>query len=322
MAYRSFPFRKIPIGGFLMAHSQTILITGATSGIGRGLALRLAAAGHRVFATGRGQTALDALQMEAAVKGLRLETVILDVTNSASIDAARDDVDRRTSSKGPDVLINNAGYALYGPLEVLKKEDIQAQFETNVFGLLAVTRAFIPHMRERHAGRIINISSVMGRVSFPYTGAYNATKYSVECFSDTLRSELAPFDIQVVIIEPSTTRSGFWKRDTVALSKYATVDSPYAESLGITERYLRSLETRGVEPERVVRVVELAVEAIHPKARYLVSFKDRLFLMLFTWLPTRVVDGMKRKAFGLKERPGSVLSDESRAKPANSSSLR
>jgi NAD(P)-dependent dehydrogenase (short-subunit alcohol dehydrogenase family) len=301
-----------------MTHSQTILITGATSGIGRGLALRLAAAGHHVIASGRGQTALDALQTEAAGKGLHLETVLLDVTNSASIDAARDEVDRRTSSKGLDVLINNAGYALYGPLEVLKKEDIQAQFETNVFGLLAVTRAFIPHMRERHAGRIINISSVMGRVSFPYTGAYNATKYSVECFSDTLRSELAPFGIQVVIIEPSTTRSGFWKRDTVALSKYATADSPYAESLGITERYLRGLEVKGVEPERVVRVVELAVEAIHPKARYLVSFKDRLFLMLFTWPPTRVVDGMKRKAFGLKERSGFALPGGSRAKPADS----
>ena len=301
-----------------MAHSQTILITGATSGIGRGLALRLAAAGHRVFASGRGQTALDALQTEAAGKGLRLETVLLDVTNSASIAAARDEVDRRTSSNGLDVLINNAGYALYGPLEVLKDEDIRSQFETNVFGLLAVTRAFIPHMRERHTGRIINISSVMGRVSLPYTGAYNATKYSVECFSDTLRSELAPFGIQVVIIEPGTARSGFWKRDTVALSKYATADSPYAESLEVTERYLRGLETRGVDPERVVQVVERAVEAIHPKARYLVSFKDRLFLMLFTWLPTGVIDGMKRKTFGLKERPGFAFPDGSRAKPADS----
>jgi len=299
-----------------MTHSQTILITGATSGIGRYQALRLATAGHRVFATGRGQNALDALQMEVAGKGLRLETMLLDVTNSASIATARDEVDRRTSGKGLDVLINNAGYALYGPLEVLKDEEIRAQFETNAFGLLAVTRVFLPLMRERHTGRIINISSVMGRVSLPYTGAYSATKYSVECFSDTLRSELAPFGIRVVIIEPSTTRSGFWKRDTVALSKYATADSPYAESLEVTERYLRSLETAGVDPERVAQVVERAVTARHPKARYLVSFKDRLFLMLFTWLPTGIVDGMKRKTFGLKERPSFALSDGSRAKLA------
>jgi len=299
-----------------MTHSQTILITGATSGMGRIQALRLAAAGHRVFATGRGQTALDALQTEVAGKGLRLETMLLDVTNSASIAAARDEVDRRTSGKGLDVLINNAGYALYGPLEVLKDEDIQAQFETNVFGLLAVTRVFLPHMRERHAGRIINISSVMGRFSLPYTGAYTATKYSVECFSDTLRSELAPFGIQVVIIEPGFTRSGFWKRDTVALSKYATADSPYAESLEVSERFLRGLETAGVDPERVAQVVERAVAARYPKARYLVSFKDRLFIMLFTWLPTGIVDGMKRKTFGLKERPGIALPDGSRAKLA------
>src|SRR5437868_5849314 len=121
-----------------MTDSQTILITGATSGIGRCQALRLAAAGHRVFATGRGQTGLDTLQAEAAGKGLRLEPVLLDVTNSDSIAAASSEVDRRTSGKGLDVLINNAGYALYGPLDVLKDEDIRAQFETNVFGLLAV----------------------------------------------------------------------------------------------------------------------------------------------------------------------------------------
>ena len=299
-----------------MNHAQTILITGATSGIGRYQALRLTAAGYRVFATGRSQGALDAVQTEAAGKGLRLETVLLDVTNSASIADARNEVDRRTSGKGLDVLINNAGYALYGPLEVLKDEDIRAQFETNVFGLLAVTRAFLPHMRERHAGRIINISSVMGRIALPYTGAYNATKYSVECFSDTLRSELAPFGIQVVIIEPGTTRSGFWKRDTVALSRYATGDSPYAESLEVSERFLRNLESGGVEPERVAQVVQRAVEALHPKARYLVSFKDRLFLVLFTWLPTGVVDGMKRKSFGLNERPGFSIPNRSRGEVA------
>src|SRR5262249_31156000 len=112
MVSRSFPFRKILIGGLLMNHAQTILITGATSGIGRYQALRLTAAGYRVFATGRSQGALDAVQTEAAGKGLRLETVLLDVTNSASIAAARDEVDRRTSGKGLDVLINNAGYAL------------------------------------------------------------------------------------------------------------------------------------------------------------------------------------------------------------------
>jgi short-subunit dehydrogenase len=162
-----------------------------------------------------------------------------------------------------------------------------------------VTRVFLPGMRERHAGRIINISSLMGRVSLPYMGAYNSTKYSVESISDALRSELAPFGIQVVIIEPGVTRSGFWKRDTVSLSKYATADSPYAESLEVSERYLRDLEATGVNPERVAQVVERAITARHPKSRYLISFKDRLFLMLFTWLPTGVVDGIKRKLFGL-----------------------
>jgi NAD(P)-dependent dehydrogenase (short-subunit alcohol dehydrogenase family) len=137
-----------------------ILVTGATSGIGRDAALRLARAGHRVLAGGRRPDALAELATQGEV-----EPLALDVADAASVEAARAEVERRTAGAGLDVLVNNAGYALPGPLEALSDADLRALFDTNVFGLLAVTRAFLPRMRERGAGRVVNVGSVMGRLT-------------------------------------------------------------------------------------------------------------------------------------------------------------
>jgi NADP-dependent 3-hydroxy acid dehydrogenase YdfG len=151
---------------------KTILITGATAGIGKHVALHLARKGYRVFASGRNAAALERLASEAA--GTALETLRLDVTDAASIEAAREEIDRRTDGHGVDVLVNNAGYGLAGALEELADADIRAQFDTNVFGLVAVTRAFLPAMRRRGSGRVLNVSSVGGRITFPLFGAYTA----------------------------------------------------------------------------------------------------------------------------------------------------
>src|ERR1700733_9145953 len=171
--------------------SLIILITGATAGIGRHAALHLAHAGHRVIATGRRKDALAALAKEA--KGTKLETMELDVTVASSIEAAKAEVDKRTDGYGLDVLVNNAGYGLMGPLEEISDADLRAQYDTNVFGLVAMTRAFLPQMRLRGSGRIVNVSSMGGRMTFPFMGAYNSTKYAIESMSDALRMELAPF---------------------------------------------------------------------------------------------------------------------------------
>src|SRR5262249_47522379 len=162
--------------------------------IGRFTALYLAKKGHRVFATGRSQKALDALAGEAPAN---LETLRLDVTDAASIASVRGEIDRRTQGHGLDVLVNNAGYGTAGPTELITEEDLRAQFDVNVFGLMAMTRAFVPQMRARGDGRIVNVSSLGGRLTLPFLGSYNSTKYAVESLSDGLRVELRPFGVKV-----------------------------------------------------------------------------------------------------------------------------
>ncbi|MCB0905450.1 MAG: SDR family NAD(P)-dependent oxidoreductase, partial [Actinobacteria bacterium] len=174
---------------------QIVLLTGATAGIGRTTALYLAGQGHHVIATGRRVAQLEALRAEAVAKQLpgKLDVTPLDVTSLESIDRAVVEVNRLTAGYGVDVLINNAGFGLLGPMSEIGDAELRRQFDTNVFGLMAVTRAFLPAMQARRAGKLINVSSVGGRITLPYFGAYNGTKYAVESFSDALRYELRPF---------------------------------------------------------------------------------------------------------------------------------
>src|SRR5579871_1628690 len=177
--------------------TQTILITGATSGIGRETALYLARRGHRVIASGRNREQLASLKEEAA--GAALETVRLDVCDAQSIAEAAKEVERTTGGRGIDALVNNAGFGFAVAADEMTDADLRAQFETNVFGLMAMVRAFVPQMRARGRGRIVNVSSVGGRVTLPFFGAYNATKYAVESLSDAMRIELKPFGVDVAI---------------------------------------------------------------------------------------------------------------------------
>src|SRR6266511_3071248 len=154
---------------------------------------------------------------------------------AGSVEAARVEVERRTAGAGLDVLVNNAGYALPGPLETLTEADLRLLFDTNVFGLLAVTRAFLPRMRERGAGRVVNVGSVMGRVTMPLLGAYNASKHAVAALTDALRMELAPFGVRVVLVEPGAVRSGFAARALQGLAPYRDPGSPYARAVAGTD---------------------------------------------------------------------------------------
>ena len=160
---------------------------------------------------------------------------MLDVTDPASVEAARELVERRTGGRGLDVLVNNAGYALPGPLEALADADLRRLFDTNVFGLLAVTRAFVPAMRERGPGRVVNVGSIMGRVAMPLLGAYNASKHAVAAVTDALRMELAPFGVTVVLVEPGAVRTGFAARALAGLAPYRDPGSPYAAALAGTD---------------------------------------------------------------------------------------
>ena len=279
---------------------RTILITGATSGIGRDAALALARRGHRVFATGRNAALLAELEAKAA--GTRLETLRLDVTKADSIEAARRAVETATSGKGIDVLVNNAGYGVAGPIDVVSDEDVRAQFETNVFGLLSVTRAFVPGLRAKGRGRVINIGSIGGRVTFPLFGVYHATKYAVEAISDAMRMELSAFGIEVALVEPGPIRTNFADRTVGLVNKYATDDSPYAAIFARVDEIKRRSDALSADVSVVTRAIVHAAEARRPRVRYLVPGRERLTLLALKGIPTRLADFVMTRVLGLTAR--------------------
>jgi NAD(P)-dependent dehydrogenase (short-subunit alcohol dehydrogenase family) len=292
-----------------MSKKQTVLITGATAGIGRHAALHLARAGWRVFATGRNRAALDALAAEAA--GTGLETLELDVTDAASIARAKNEIDRRTKGTGLDALVNNAGYSQPGPLEEVSDGDLRAVFETNVFGLMAVARAFIPAMRERGRGRIVNVSSVMGRLTMPFNGAYCATKYAVEALSDALRNELAVFGIQVVIIEPGPIRTNFNDTAMRNMENYRANPSPYAGIAEKADDIIKEIEARSFGPEVVTKAIEKALTARKPAARYLAPrlTPEGVLMHLPSWITDRLIG----RILGLSDLKAAISAAPQRA---------
>jgi NAD(P)-dependent dehydrogenase (short-subunit alcohol dehydrogenase family) len=279
-----------------MTEQLNVLVTGASSGIGRATSLELAERGYRVFAAARRAPELE----ELARTSDRIDAVQLDVTDGPSVRAAASRVDELTADHGPDVLVNAAGYALGGPVETLSGEAVQHQFQTNVFGLLDVTRAFLPRMRERRSGRIINVSSVVGRVVFPGMGVYSATKFALEALSDALRMELAPFGVSVVLVEP-----GFVKTDIGAASQrqageFATAATGYEDLIRRTTEFVgRQVAENSISAERVGGQIADAVEARSPKARYMLPVSGKILVGLMGALPDRVTDRAKRRTLGL-----------------------
>jgi len=276
-----------------------VLITGATAGIGRATALHLARAGHSVIATGRNQEALGDLRAEAEDLGGagQVLTEYLDVTDAASIARCREVV-QEAYGDVPDALVNNAGFSAPGPLEMVSAAELQAQFDTNVFGLLAVIREFVPGMRRRGFGRIVNVSSVMGRMALPLHGPYNASKYAVEGLTDALRMELAPFGITVVAVMPGTTNTaGHRGRALSHLRPYGENGSPYAGGVQGVEKAYEKAFSRAPEPDRIAKLIERAISDRRPAARYM-RLEDRLTVNVASRVPTALIDRIKRRAVG------------------------
>ena len=267
--------------------SKTILITGASSGIGRATAVRLAGEGHTVFAAARRLDRLAQLARETAGTVIPLE---LDVCDPDSVRKAVETV-ADVAPGGLDILINNAGYALTGPAETLATDDVRAQFETNVIGLFDVTRAFLPQMRARRSGRIVNISSLLGEISVPGSGIYGGTKHAIEALSDALRMELKQFGISVVVVQPGFTSTEIDLTGTMATNGGAVADYAALER-GLTA-YLEAQTRAGVTPETVAARVAHASLTPRPKARYVTPARDALVLGMLTTLPTRLTDRIK-----------------------------
>ena len=281
--------------------SKIVLITGATAGIGRMTALHLAKRGHHVIATGRKAAELAKLQLEAApLAGGRLDTLSLDVTSLASITAAVSAVDALTNGRGIDVLVNNAGFGVLGPTSEISDSEMRRQYETNVFGLMNVTRAFLPKMVERRSGRIVNVSSIGGRITLPYFGVYNSTKYAVESLSDALRYELKPFNVDLTLIEPGVIRTNFESTAVANLGAYA--NTAYGKAMARYEQLSKTVDRFASNPIVIAKAIQRAIEVRRPAARYIAPFSNHGVVLLARLLPTRVWDWAMRKAAFLSPR--------------------
>jgi len=273
----------------------SVLVTGCSSGIGAAIAMRLARAGWPVYATARRPDMLDTLREGGA------RTLALDVTNEDSMRSAVAVVERDHGSVG--ALVNNAGFGQSGALEEVPIDALRRQFDTNVFGLLRLTQLVLPGMRRARQGRIVNIGSMGGRLTFPGGGAYHATKHALVALNDALRFEVRGFGIDVVLIEPGLIRTGFGDVALASLDRLERPQSPYAHfnrEVGriTTESYEKGPVARlSGSPEDVAVVVEEALKAGRPKTRYQVSSSARVFLTLRRLLSDRMWDAFLRRTY-------------------------
>jgi NAD(P)-dependent dehydrogenase (short-subunit alcohol dehydrogenase family) len=268
---------------------RRILVTGASAGIGRATAAHLAQAGHTVFAAARRASALE--ELAAAHPGIR--PVPLDVTAPASIARARKQIQTQTGGFGLDVLVNAAGILVLGPVEAVTDQQTRAQLEVNLFGIPAVTRAFLPPMRQRHGGRVVNVSSVLGLFVLPGSGIYAASKFALEAASDALRLELAPFGVRVVLVQPGVIATSLYARAAAAVSGDDQALAPYRAvwpaELGFPERLLRA----AASVDGIAATLASAALAPNPRPRYRPGLRNRLNTRLLTTLPTRSWDRVK-----------------------------
>jgi NAD(P)-dependent dehydrogenase (short-subunit alcohol dehydrogenase family) len=282
------------------AGKATVLITGATDGLGRAAALLLAARGYRVFAAGRSAEKRAQLDAVARDRKLPLETLQLDVCDDASVQQAAAAV--LSKAGAIDVLINNAGVVFIATVEEMTMEDWRSQFETNFFGVIRVTQAVLPHMRERRKGRIVMMSSVAGLITPPTYGPYSATKHAMEAISNALRHELYPFGIATVLIEPGYIVTGIQQAAAELSKSYQEkmAFGPYAKIYGKARSAANSTRAAsGTTPEDCARIILRAVEAKNPKARYGVTPLAALVKWSKRLLPDSLQDAMVRKASGI-----------------------
>ncbi|WP_156158951.1 oxidoreductase [Demequina gelatinilytica] len=262
-----------------------ILITGASSGMGREAALRLAADGHTVYAAARRTDLLEALRPHGIVP---LE---LDVTSDE--DCTRAVATVLDESGRIDVLVNNAGYGLYGPVEEVPLEEARRQFDVNLFGLARLTQLVLPHMRERGTGRIVNISSMGGRIYTPMGAWYHASKHALEGWSDCLRYELAPFGIDVVVVEPGSVRSEWGPRMSGRLADFA--DGPYRAMVASMVASGGDGRDRATPAAVLGEVFAEAATAPRPRRRYVKGYLARPAMAVRRWLGDGVYEAMVRR---------------------------
>lgn len=271
---------------------KSVLVTGASSGIGEETAVFLAHKGFRVFA---GARRIESLRDLAAVGSGRITPVPIDVTDEASIAAAV----KLIADEGVILygLVNNAGVSVMGPCERIPLDEWRRQYETNVFGLVAVTQAVLPQMRKAGRGRIVNIGSLAGRIASPFQGAYASSKHAVEGLSDALRRELVPHGIRVSVIRPGFINTPFGHQEQASLDRYAG-DDVYGEQLQAFKEWHAKGHPNAPSPVVVADAVHQALTAERPHSRYTAPPKMLGALMARNLLPSAVSDRILERVNG------------------------
>ncbi|MFI8713985.1 oxidoreductase [Brevibacillus brevis] len=259
------------------------LVTGTSSGFGKHASVALVKAGFQVIAAMRDPAKRDPLDKLASllIDPDHLEVISLDVTNSEQIQEAITSIIAKHGRI--DLLVNNAGYALGGFAEEVSSEEWRKQFDVNVLGLIDVTRAVLPYMRQQQAGRIINVSSISGRFGFPGLSPYAASKHAVEGFSESLRLEMLPFQVQVVLVEPGSFRTAIWEKGMQ--DQQLDEDSPYASQMKQLIRHVEAIIEKAPAPDAVISTIVHAATTPKPRFRYPVGRGVALTIAAKNWLP-------------------------------------
>jgi NAD(P)-dependent dehydrogenase (short-subunit alcohol dehydrogenase family) len=274
-----------------MADNSPVLITGCSTGIGRATAERLAGSGLTVYATARKLESIEDLKSSGC------RTLALDVTDEESMRAGVAAVEEAEGSVG--ALVNNAGYSQSGAVETIPMDELRRQFETNVFGLVRMCQLVLPGMRKAGHGRIVNVSSMGGKLVFPGGGAYHGTKFAVEAISDAMRFEVRGFGVHVSIIEPGLIRTSFGE---TAVGSVPHQDGPYTQfntavAANTARVYDGPLGKLGAGPDAVAKAIEKAITARRPRTRYPVTASARFFLAQHAVLPDRAWDRVVGTSF-------------------------
>ena len=281
--------------------AKSVLVTGANSGIGLVTVLELAGAGYDVVGTVRSAAKADLVAAAAAERGVQVRTVLMDVDDEASCRTALEEVAGLTDG-GPWAVVNNAGYAQSGAVEDVSDEQVRAQLETNVVAPIRLARLVLPRMRERGEGRIVNISSVAGRLSTPLMGWYCASKHALEAVTDALRVEVEADGVRVVLVEPGMFGTDIWsaaKEGGFPDATHPRYAAAYARAEAISNRGADKLP----DPVWVARTIRVALANPVPLARYVVGADAVTGILAETLAPTVVTDYIKAVGSGLRTLP-------------------
>ena len=283
--------------------ARSVVITGASTGIGEACALRLDKQGWRVFAGVRKDE--DGARVKAQASD-RLQPVIIDVTDEALITAAAATVREAVGDGGLAGLVNNAGIVVAGPLEFLAPEDLRQQLEVNVIGQIVVTQAFLPLIR-KGKGRIVNIGSIAGKMATPFLGPYSASKFAMEALTDSLRQELRPWGIRIAIVEPGSIATPIWEKsqamaDELERNLPEEAMALYGKAFTAMREAARKFEQAGIPPDEVAKVVEHALTSSRPKPRYVVGRDAQIQRVIAKVVPDSVRDVIVAQQMGLPKK--------------------